>query len=144
VKLQPAALDSPIQTGLVFGWRGFLAEQKGPVDQLDVDPAVLCGLGGVCDLNDLAGGFSRSEYGRSARNFLCNPYPFGFNKLLGVGACLNSNIRLRCNYIALPSRRATANLSRAPDQPTGERSQRPGLLPINRAFVLFENIICGS
>jgi hypothetical protein len=27
VKPQPAALDSPIQTGLVFGWRGFLAEQ---------------------------------------------------------------------------------------------------------------------
>ena len=38
-----------------------------------------------------------------------------------------------------------ARLGRAERRlPTGERSQRSGLLPINRAFVLFENIICGS
>ena len=52
-----------------------------------------------------------------------------------------TQVQLYCMYL-LVGRRLTC--PRAPDQPTGERSQRPGLLPINRAFVLFENIFCGS
>ena len=56
VKHQPSSFDRQIQTGLVFVRRAFLAKQERPVDQLDVDPAVLRGLDAVGDLNDLAGG----------------------------------------------------------------------------------------
>ena len=54
VKHQPAALDRQVQAGLVFGRRAFLAKQERPVDQLDVDLAVLPGLDAVGDFNDLA------------------------------------------------------------------------------------------
>ena len=40
----PAALDRQVQTCPEFLRRAFLAEQEGPVDQLDVNPAVLHNL----------------------------------------------------------------------------------------------------
>jgi hypothetical protein len=62
---QPAALNRQIQTRLVFVRCAFLTEQKRPVDQLDVDPAVLHDLDGVGDLNDCGRPFRRrSKAGR--------------------------------------------------------------------------------
>jgi hypothetical protein len=54
---QPAALDRQIKASLVFVRRAFLAVQERPVDELDVDLAVLNGLDVVGNFNDLAGCF---------------------------------------------------------------------------------------
>jgi len=59
------------QAGLVFVRRAFLAKQEWPVDQLDVDPAVLHGLGAVGDLNELAVGL----FGVGVRSVSCGRRP---------------------------------------------------------------------
>jgi hypothetical protein len=46
VQLKPASGNRQIQTGLVFGRRGFLDEQERGVDFLDMDAAVLQRLDG--------------------------------------------------------------------------------------------------
>ena len=112
MKPQPAALDSPIQTGLVFGWRGFLAEQKRPVDQLNVDPAVLYRLGGVGDLNDLAGGFFEIRV-RSVGEEISYVILI-HSALTNFLASGRASIRTSDSgaiILHVPSRRATANLS---------------------------------
>ena len=60
---QPTALDCEIQAGLVFVRRALLAVQEWPVDQLDVDPAILAGLDAVGNFNDLASGPFRIRVG---------------------------------------------------------------------------------
>jgi len=57
----------------VFLRRGFVAKQERPVDQLDVDPAVLHDLDAVGVSTILRAAFSGSEYGRSEANFICHP-----------------------------------------------------------------------
>jgi len=41
VQLQPPPLDREFQSRAIFRWRRVVAEQKGAVDLLDVNPAVL-------------------------------------------------------------------------------------------------------
>ena len=55
VQHQRTALDRQVKDSLEFVRFALLAEQERPVDQLDVDPAVLHDLDAVGDLNDLAG-----------------------------------------------------------------------------------------
>ena len=54
---EPAARDSQFEAGLVFGRRALVLAEKRPVDQFDEDPAVLCRLDRVGDLDQLARGF---------------------------------------------------------------------------------------
>jgi hypothetical protein len=56
---QPAARDGKLEAGTVFGRTATFFEQEGPVDLLNVDPAVLDGFGGVGDLKQLACGLFR-------------------------------------------------------------------------------------
>ena len=75
MQYQPAALNRDIQASFVFVWRASLAKQERPVDQLDVDLAILHSLDDVGDLNDLVrAAFSESEKGRSLMNFIRHPY----------------------------------------------------------------------
>ena len=54
---EPAARDSQIEAGKKFVRRSLQIEQKRPVDQFDLDAAVVHHLDRVCDLKQLAGGF---------------------------------------------------------------------------------------
>jgi hypothetical protein len=59
---EPALGDRQLEPGAIFGRAAALLEQERPVDLLDVDAAVLDGLDGVGDLQQLArGGFRISE-----------------------------------------------------------------------------------
>jgi hypothetical protein len=62
VEPQPAAFDRKLETSLVLCWSGLEIMQQRPVDQLDMDAAVLHGLDGVGDFHQLArGGFCIGE-----------------------------------------------------------------------------------
>ena len=61
MKNQPPALDCQFQASTVFGRRCALPKQKRRIDLLDVDAAVLPGLDGVGDLQELAGSLLGSE-----------------------------------------------------------------------------------
>jgi hypothetical protein len=67
---EPAARNRRIEAGFVFGRTALEIEQKWPVDQFDKDAAFLRRLDRIGDLDQLAGGFSGSEYGRSVANFM--------------------------------------------------------------------------
>jgi len=62
--------DGPIEPGLVLGRRGLQLEQHRPVDLLDVDTAVLDGLDGVGEFDDLACGEFRIGVGTRLDEFV--------------------------------------------------------------------------
>jgi len=61
VEPQPAALDAQVETGLVLGRAAAQFVQERPVDQLDVDAAVLHRLDGIGDLYQLGQGSERRK-----------------------------------------------------------------------------------
>jgi hypothetical protein len=52
---QPTALDREFEAGAVFSRRRLEFEQHRPVEQLDMDAAVLHGLDRIGDLDQFAG-----------------------------------------------------------------------------------------
>jgi len=74
VQHQPALLDGTLEPGLVFGRRSLEAEQ-GPLNLLDIDPAVLDRLEGIGELDDLAGrpadNFPRAKVSRAVVQLSC-------------------------------------------------------------------------
>ena len=67
---KPAAFDCQFQPSTVFGRRSLQLGEEGPVDFLDMDPAVLNGFNRVCDLISLRAAASGSAQGRSVANFI--------------------------------------------------------------------------
>ena len=59
MNFQPAPLNGKLQAGAVLSGRALVAEQEGAVEFLDVDPALLNWLEGVCVLQQTAGCFFR-------------------------------------------------------------------------------------
>jgi hypothetical protein len=89
---QAATLDRQIRASLVFGRRAFLAKQEWPVDQLDVDSAVLHNLDAVAISIIFAGWFFgigagsvRGEFHRSlSRSLLARALAASNARLLSI------------------------------------------------------------
>ena len=59
MNFQPAPLNGKLQAGAVFSGRALVVEQEGAVEFLDVYPAILNWLEGVCVLQQTSGRFFR-------------------------------------------------------------------------------------
>jgi hypothetical protein len=81
-------------------------------ETVDVDPAVLYRIGGVGDLNDLAGGFyrDRSTVGRRRISYVILIHSASTNSLAAGRASIRTSDSGAVT-LHVPSRRATANLS---------------------------------
>jgi hypothetical protein len=66
---KPPALDPELEAGAVFRRRRLETEQHRPVEQLDMDPAVLDGLGRLGELDPLARGGFRVQVGAGSGEF---------------------------------------------------------------------------
>jgi hypothetical protein len=72
VQHQPALGDRAIEAGFVLRGRALELVQKRPVDLLDIDPAILYGLEGVGELDQLRAATSGSANGLFSTNFIAS------------------------------------------------------------------------